>query len=140
MSTTPSGLSKVAPTGLDATVGAGGLDVGEPVVATVRRVHPGMVEIVGGHLVAFDPGTEMALLERHVVLGLAGAHAVAAADALLDVDDHSPPVIREAVVGRRLGLARDDGVPCERGCPREQQQPAGVGEEGAAILFHDGLL
>ena len=55
-------------------------------------------------VVALDPGAEEAV--GHVVLGLAGAHAVAAADALGDVDEHAPPVVGHLVVGRLLRECR----------------------------------
>src|ERR1035441_9959387 len=46
-------------------------------------------------LVALHPGPEVPL--RHVVLLGTGTHTVAAADALVDVDDHAPPVVGHAV-------------------------------------------
>ena len=53
-------------------------------------------------LVALDPGAEVAVGD--VVLLGAGLDAVAAADALADVDEHAPPVLGHLVgVGRGLG-------------------------------------
>ncbi|MFN7980482.1 MAG: hypothetical protein U0Q11_01360 [Vicinamibacterales bacterium] len=51
-----------------------------------------MLGVLGIDDVALDPGAEELVFERHVVLGLAGANALAAADAAFDVDDHRPPV------------------------------------------------
>ena len=59
-----------------------------------------------GDLVALHPGAEVAF--GHLVFIGAGAHAVAAADALIDIDDHAPPVLAD-VVGRERGRWRADG-------------------------------
>ena len=77
---------------------AGRVLLGKTVVAAVGRVDGRVIHVERIHVVALDPGAEEVRLEGHVVLRLAGAHAVAAADALLDVDDHRPPVIGHLVV------------------------------------------
>ena len=59
-----------------------------------------------GNVVAFHPGAEVSV--RHIVLGLAGPDAVAAADALGDVDQHAPPVLGHFVVGGGLRGAGED--------------------------------
>ena len=129
-STTPSGLSKVAPTGQTCTQGEWAqwlqslgtkkffepspalVLLGEAVVAAVRASPPrGARCRPSGDVVALHPGAEVEGLAGDVVLRLAGAHAVAAADALLDVDDHPPPVVGHLVVRGRLGLSRPGRSP-----------------------------
>ncbi len=151
--TAPSGLSNVAPTGQTCVHGEcahwlhsfgtkklfalspGAYFSGKPLYAAVRRVDLGMIGVVD--VVALDPGAEVEGVEGHVVLGLAGAHAVAAADALVDVDDHSPEVIRHPIGGLvRLRLALGEGVPIRGGGRGQHEDLAGRGEEFAAVLAH----
>ena len=112
------------------------VDLEEAVVPAVGRVHERVVEIARIDAVPLDPGAEATLLERHVVLGLARPDTVARADALVDVDDHPPPVIGGDVVRCLLGSARDDEVPGERGGARQEDELPGVLQESAAILIH----
>ena len=92
----------------------------ETVIAAVGRVDVGMIlrlgfgRILRGDVVALDPGAEVDRLERHVVLPLAGADAVAAADALLDVDDHRPPVLGHLVARSGRRLAGDQALQRQR--------------------------
>ena len=88
------------------------------------------------HVVALDPGPEVEGLARHVVLLLAGPHAVAAADALLDVDGHRPPVLGRLVVRGGLGLASQDGLEGQLGGPGQEQQLGRAGQELAAVGAH----
>jgi hypothetical protein len=83
-------------------------------------------------LVALYPGAEIAL--GHVVLLRAGAHAVSAADALVDIDDHPPPVVGRLVgVGRRL---RAQDLLQGRAGRGQNQKLAADGEEIAPRHFH----
>ena len=85
------------------------------------------------HLVALHPGAEIALGD--VVLLGAGAHAVAAADALVDIDDHAPPV-----VGHLVGFAggRGAGDLLERGAHgRQNEQLAAYLEQISPADIHD---
>ena len=115
---------------------AGRADLREAVVPAVRRVHMRVIEIVRIDLVALDPRAEAALFERHVVLRFARADAVAAADALVDIDDHAPPVIGGGVVGCLLRRAGDHVVPGKRCGARQKNELPRVLQECAAILIH----
>ena len=88
---------------------AGRVLLGEAVVAAVRRVHLGVLDVAVRHVVALDPGAEVERLARDVVLLLAGPHAVAAADALLDVDGHRPPVVGDSYGAVRMAPSRSFG-------------------------------
>src|SRR5512143_312100 len=72
--------------------------LGKTVVAAIGRIDVGMLR-PAFDVVALHPGAEEVRLEGHVVLGLAGPDAIAAADALVDVDDHSPVVLARLVGG-----------------------------------------
>jgi hypothetical protein len=87
----------------------------ETVDGAVGRFHVRLLAFFD--LVALHPGAEIPL--RHVVLLGTGAHAVAAADALVDVDDHAPPV-----VGHPVGFAGRlrAGDLLQRGAHRGQHQ------------------
>lgn len=47
--------------------------------------------------IALHPGAEIVV--RNIIFQLTGANATAASDALGDVQQHAPPVIRVAIVG-----------------------------------------
>jgi len=91
-------------------------------------------------VIALDPGAEVPGIIGHVVLALAGLDAPAAADALLDVDEHRPPVARDVVVGRILRAPGGDEGPGLAGGAGQQQEPRGIGEESAAVELHGLLL
>jgi hypothetical protein len=74
-----------------------GIGLGEPVDAAVRRIDLAVIHVERIDVIALDPGAEEYGLVDDVVLELARADAVAAADALLDVDHHRPPVVRGLV-------------------------------------------
>src|SRR5947209_6528734 len=67
---------------------------GEPVHAAFGGIDFGLLVLF--ELVAFDPGAVVAIGDL-VLIG-AGADAVAAADALPDIDEHAPPMIGELIV------------------------------------------
>ena len=84
----------------------------EPFLAAIRRDDFGVGEVPVGHMVAFHPGAEVSI--RHIVLRRTGAYAVAASDALRNVDQHAPPVIGHGVVGRFFGRSRKHILPRDR--------------------------
>ena len=104
--TTPSGLSNVAPTGQTCVHGEstqwlhifgtkndfmpspGVVDRGNPSYPPFGRVDERVIGIVGVDPVPLDPRAEAPVVERDVVLVFARAHAVARADAQVDVDGH----------------------------------------------------
>ena len=91
----------------------------ESFLAAVGRDDLGVGHMPVRDVVAFHPGAEESV--RHVVLGLAGAHAVAAADALGDVDQHAPPMLGHLVVGRGFRGSGQHGLP-RHGRRRQQNQ------------------
>ena len=68
-----------------------------------------------------------------VLLG-AGAHAASAADALVDVDDHAPPVVRPPISFRGRSIAHEL-FECGAGRGQHQQLPADL-EEVSPAEFH----
>ena len=76
----------------------------EAMYAACGRFHLGMLDVLAIDFIALHPGAEESL--RHVVLERAGADAVAAANALLDVDGHGPPVVRHSIFRIRRHCAR----------------------------------
>ena len=85
-------------------------------------------------LIALHPGAEVAL--RHVVFFGAGAHAIAAADALVDVDNHGPPVLGDVVVGGRFRFAGQHVLPGD-GCRGGHQNIlAGIRKHFSTGHFH----
>ena len=115
---------------------AGAVLLGEAVVAPVRRVDLRALDVPVRHVVALDPGPEVVGLARDVVLLLAGPHAVAAADALLDVDGHRPPVVGRLVVRGGLGLPAQDGLEGQLGGPGQEQQLGRAGQEVPTVGAH----
>jgi hypothetical protein len=77
-----------------------------------------------GDVVALNPGAEVAVGD--IVFRLAGARAVAAADALGDVDEHAPPVVGHFVVGRGLGAPGQHGFPGNGGGGHKDEKVAAV--------------
>jgi hypothetical protein len=95
-----------------------------------------VIEIAGIDPVPLDPSAEATFFARYVVLGLARADAVARADALVDVDDHPPPVIGGHVVGCLLRSAGDNEVPGNRCRASQENELTRILQESAAILIH----
>ena len=113
----------------------GAVLLGKPVVAAVRRVH--VRRLAPRHdVVALHPGAKIEGLQGYVVLLLAGAHAAAAADALLDVDHHAPPVIHRFVVGGGLGLPSHDVLEGGGGSGREEEVLSSADEEISTRQVH----
>src|SRR4051794_35357278 len=100
---------------------------GESVFAAVGRNDLGVGHVLVGDVVALDPGAEVSV--RNIVFGGAGAHTVAAADALGNVDQHAPPVLGKFVVWRFVGSSGEHGFPCHSGGGQQD-------EEMTAIEFH----
>jgi hypothetical protein len=101
-----------------------------------------MFGIIRIDLVPLHPGAEVVRLEREdAVFGLARLHTPTAADALLDVDDHGPPMPRP----RRRSLVpcrpRGDHVVSHAACGRCRQhhQICPLLEERSAIEWHMDL-
>src|SRR5271169_3877710 len=113
---------------------AGRVLLGKTVVAAVGRVDVGMLRTFCD-VVPLHPGAEEVGLEGHVVLGLAGPHAVAAADALVDVDDHSP-VVLGGLVGGLLRLAGLHGLEVGGGRRGQHEELSGREQEVAAVGAH----
>ena len=88
---------------------AGELGGGKTFLAAVRRIHDGIFDVKVVHVIALDPGAEIAIGDI-IFLG-AGADAVAAADAFGDVQEHAPPVFGGIVSGGGLGSARKNEFP-----------------------------
>src|ERR1035437_3031123 len=86
-------------------------------------------------VVPLHPGAEEVRLEGHVVLGLAGPHAIAAADALVDVDDHSPVVLGH-LVGGLFRLAGLHGLEVSGRRRGQHEELSGREHEVAAVATH----
>ena len=97
---------------------------GEAVPAAVGRIDDRLFHVLVVHLVALHPRPEEAF--RNVVLRRAGPHAVAAADALIHVDQHGPPVIGNLVIRRRFRSAGQNAFPRHGGRARERNEEAAV--------------
>ena len=113
--------------------------LGKPVDAAVGRIDDRVIHVERIHVIALDPGPEEVGLVDDVVLELAGADAVAAADALLDVDEHRPPVIGGLVGVRLFGRAGQHVLERRRGDARHHEHLAAEDEEVATRAVHDRL-
>src|ERR1035437_3044269 len=113
---------------------AGLVLLGKTIVAAVGRVDVGMLP-GAFDVVALHPCAEEVRLEGHVVLHLAGPHAIAAPDALLDVDDHSPVVI-EGLVGGLFRLTGLHGLEVGGRRRGQHEELSGREHEVAAVGIH----
>src|ERR1039458_2295498 len=96
----------VAQLGNEEALSAGARRRRKAIHRAVGRVHVRLVNFFDlvVDLVALHPGAEEPL--RHVVLLGTATHTVAATDALVDVDDHAPPVVGHPVgIAGRLGAS-----------------------------------
>ncbi len=108
-----------------------GCDRRESFHTAVRAIHLDLAVRVND--VAFYPGPEVVRLVRHVVLGLAGLHALPAADALLDADAHRVVVLARVIPILVLSCQqpdRPDHAEQNRGT-RELQQ---LGQELSSLV------
>jgi hypothetical protein len=90
----------VAEFGDEEILPAGILIQGKPVFAAIGRFDLGTLDSVVGHVIALDPGAEIAIGD--IVFQGAGANAATAANALGDIDQHSPPMFGSFVIGSDL--------------------------------------
>jgi hypothetical protein len=88
--------------------------LGETIDATVGTLDDHLT--VGLNHVALDPGVEMVVVERDIVLRLAGLDTAAAPDALVHVDAHAVEVVRGivAIVLSVLRIERRDSHHAEK--------------------------
>jgi len=86
--------------------------------APLRAVDGGVA--LGVVDIALHPGAVVVGLAQHVVLGLAGFDATAAADALVDLDAHA------------VGLRRRRGTPLRAFFGQHLQRPASGGQDERA--------
>src|SRR5690348_8409626 len=70
---------------------------GEPMEAPFRRFHLRMLHVLALYHVTLHPGAEETF--GNVILRGTCPHAIAAADTLVDIDGHGPPVLGHAVLG-----------------------------------------
>src|SRR5208282_4094040 len=96
----------------------------ETLLASVRRSHLGSLEVPVGNVVALHPGAEVTI--GHVVLDGAGSDTVPAPNALGDVHQHAPPVLRHDIVGRGFGSSGQHKFPgrSRRGQKEQKMAPA----------------
>ncbi len=92
---------------------------GKTVHPAERRVDLRTFNVPVGDVVALDPGAKVALW--HIVFCGARFYAATATDAFGTIQQHSPPVLGHAVVGRGFRITRQDKVPCDRGGRNEEQ-------------------
>src|SRR4051812_31434600 len=85
----------------------------EPVLASVRGIDERICYVLIVHLITFDPGAEEAF--RNIILDRAGAHAVAASNAFVDIDQHGPPVVADVVVRRSVRCSGKKMLPSDGG-------------------------
>src|SRR5579884_1702602 len=112
--------------------------VRETVFAAIRRNHLRVLVFPSGNLILLDPCAEKSF--GHAILFRAGAHTVAAADALVRVDEHRPPMLRDIVVGRCLSAALYNVIPRCSGRGSEQNELARFDQKLASVaLFHSRL-
>src|SRR5208337_1357425 len=84
-----------------------------------------VLNVVIGNVVALDPGAKVAV--GHVILGLAGADTISAADAFGQVDQHAPPMLAHGVVGGGLRSSGQNVLPGD-GSGRQQQKHMATGD------------
>jgi len=116
----------VAEFGDEEVFSAGQIARWEAFLAAVGGIHNGIFDVKVGNVVALHPGTEVTV--RHIVFEGAGTHAASAADALGDVEEHAPPVLRGVVVGSGFRSAGKNEVPSSgRGGKQDKELPSGEG-------------
>src|SRR5204863_6789809 len=90
------------------------------------------IAVAFGDFVALDPGAVVTL--GHAIFVGASLHAISAADALVDVDDHAPPVVGHTV-GLGGGFGAGDLRQSGAGTGKQQELASGL-EHVAAGDFH----
>jgi hypothetical protein len=95
-----------------------------------------MIDVHPLDVVPLDPRSEVVRLVQHVVLELARPHAAPAADALLDVDQHRPPVIGGFVGLDLVGRARQHVLERRGRRRRHEEHLAANEQELASARIH----